>query len=74
MQGGDPVGTQVRVTGDNFASPDGTCIRDYIHVADLCRAHLLAAQRLMEHRVIGAEAYNLGIVETAWQYMEAQQV
>ena len=60
-KGGDPAATQLRVNGDDFATPDGTCIRDYIHVADLCRAHLLAGERLMEQRAAGAEAYNLGI-------------
>jgi UDP-glucose 4-epimerase len=41
------VGRSVQVYGRDYATPDGTCIRDYIHVADLCRAHLLAAQRLL---------------------------
>ena len=48
----------VRVYGTDYDTPDGTCIRDYIHVMDLCRAHLLA----MEHLMDGARsrAYNLG--------------
>lgn len=48
----------ISVFGRDYDTPDGTCIRDYIHVADLCEAHWLALQRLME----GAEsaAYNLG--------------
>jgi UDP-glucose 4-epimerase len=32
--------------GTDYDTPDGTCIRDYIHVADLCEAHLLALRRL----------------------------
>ena len=46
------------VNGRDYPTPDGTCIRDYIHVADLCRAHLLA----LEHLVNGGEsvALNLG--------------
>lgn len=34
------------VFGDDYPTPDGTCIRDYIHVADLARAHVAAAERL----------------------------
>jgi UDP-glucose 4-epimerase len=35
-----------RVFGDDYPTPDGTCVRDYIHVADLADAHLAAARRL----------------------------
>jgi UDP-arabinose 4-epimerase len=35
------------IFGDDYPTPDGTCIRDYIHVADLARAHVLALQHLM---------------------------
>jgi UDP-glucose 4-epimerase len=34
--------------GDDYATPDGTCIRDYVHVADLASAHVLAVDALME--------------------------
>ena len=37
-----------RIFGDDYPTPDGTCIRDYIHVADLAEAHLAAARRLTE--------------------------
>lgn len=48
----------IKVFGTDWATPDGTCIRDYIHVTDLAEAHLLAAQRLMDG---GKSAvYNLG--------------
>jgi UDP-glucose-4-epimerase GalE len=57
--GGDPAETRLRVFGADFPTPDGSCVRDYIHVSDLCEAHLLAAARLAEGRVHGAEAYNL---------------
>jgi UDP-glucose 4-epimerase len=36
--------TEMTIFGDDFATPDGTCIRDYIHVLDLGRAHLLALE------------------------------
>ena len=50
-------GRTMRIFGDDYPTPDGTCIRDYIHVADLADAHLraLAACRTGQHRV-----YNLG--------------
>jgi UDP-glucose 4-epimerase len=48
---------ELRIFGDDYPTPDGTCVRDYIHVADLARAHLLAlaACAAGQHRV-----YNLG--------------
>jgi UDP-glucose 4-epimerase len=51
------AGRQVQVFGDDYPTPDGTCVRDYIHVTDLADAHLraLAACRPGQHRV-----YNLG--------------
>jgi UDP-glucose-4-epimerase GalE len=58
-RGGVAAQTKLRVFGDDFPTPDGSCVRDYIHVSDLCQAHLLAAQRLMEGKVRGLEAYNL---------------
>jgi len=48
----------ISVFGRDYDTPDGTCIRDYIHIADLCEAHWLALQSLMN----GADSqrYNLG--------------
>ena len=37
----------LEVYGDDYDTPDGTCIRDYIHVADLARAHVLAVEHLV---------------------------
>jgi len=53
---GDGAG-QVRLFGDDYPTPDGTCVRDYIHVTDLARAHMLALAACVPgtHRV-----YNLG--------------
>ncbi|NUQ89419.1 MAG: UDP-glucose 4-epimerase GalE [Glycomyces artemisiae] len=47
----------VAIFGDDYPTPDGTCVRDYIHVADLAEAHLLAlgAAKAGEHKI-----YNLG--------------
>jgi UDP-glucose-4-epimerase GalE len=58
-RGGAPESTRLRVFGDDFPTEDGSCVRDFIHVSDLCQAHLLAANRLMEGRVHGLEAFNL---------------
>ncbi len=58
--GGDPKETDLQVYGDDFDTPDGTCIRDYIHVHDLCRAHMAAAGRLMNSNAGAMEAFNLG--------------
>ncbi|MFG2433662.1 UDP-glucose 4-epimerase GalE [Streptomyces sp. NPDC048508] len=41
-------GEAPRIFGDDYATPDGTTVRDYIHVADLAEAHLAAARRLAE--------------------------
>ena len=48
----------LKVFGDDYPTPDGTCVRDYVHVDDLARAHL-AALAWMEKRE-GAHAFNLG--------------
>ncbi len=64
---------EVEIYGTDYPTPDGTCIRDYIHIADLIAAHLLALDNLDQHdRLI----YNLGngagysvkeVIETARQ-------
>ncbi|MGH7024638.1 MAG: UDP-glucose 4-epimerase GalE [Caulobacteraceae bacterium] len=52
-------GTEFTLNGEDYPTPDGTCIRDYIHVADLARAHVLALGALKP----GFRAYNLGTGE-----------
>ncbi len=47
----------IKIYGTDYPTPDGTCIRDYIHIDDLCRAHLLALKRLDERAEL---VYNLG--------------
>lgn len=49
---------EIEVYGRDYPTPDGTCIRDYVHVSDLCLAHLLAMQRLGDESCHAA--YNLG--------------
>jgi UDP-glucose 4-epimerase len=48
----------VQVYGNDYDTPDGTCIRDYVHVADLCDAHLRALDYLAGN--IGHHVFNLG--------------
>lgn len=50
----------IKVFGRDYATEDGTCVRDYIHVEDLCSAHGLALQHLLSQQIQGAQAYNLG--------------
>jgi UDP-glucose 4-epimerase len=54
-----PLGQReaVRIYGTDYPTPDGTCIRDYIHIQDLVSAHLLALEALSEHDRL---VYNLG--------------
>jgi UDP-glucose 4-epimerase len=63
---------QIQVYGSDYPTRDGTCVRDYIHVADLAQAHILALRALDE----GSRTYNLGngqgytvreVIETARQ-------
>jgi len=63
---------KVTIFGDDYPTPDGTCIRDYIHVRDLAEAHVLA----LLSKEKGSRAYNLGngegysvreVIETAKQ-------
>ncbi len=47
----------MKLFGTDWDTPDGSCVRDYVHVVDIARAHLLALEKIEE---IGARAYNLG--------------
>jgi UDP-glucose 4-epimerase len=52
---------QLSVFGNDYNTPDGSCIRDYIHVVDLAKAHVLAIKRMLEHKTKSAfEMFNLG--------------
>ena len=50
----------IEVFGNDYPTDDGTCIRDYIHVKDLCSAHECALERLLNGRLTGFSALNLG--------------
>ena len=52
---------ELMVYGNDYPTVDGTCIRDYIHVVDLAKAHVVALQRLLEHKNADkVEIFNLG--------------
>jgi UDP-glucose 4-epimerase len=54
------AGEAPRVFGDDYATPDGTCVRDYIHVQDIASAHLAAARRLTDAPEGTALTLNIG--------------
>jgi UDP-glucose 4-epimerase len=52
---------ELAVYGNDYPTPDGTCIRDYIHVVDLAKAHVIALKRLLDKRNLEkVETFNLG--------------
>ncbi len=60
-QTGFGIREKLSVFGDDYPTPDGTCIRDYIHVVDLAKAHVVALQRLLnKENAENYEVFNLG--------------
>ncbi|MBK8458935.1 MAG: UDP-glucose 4-epimerase GalE [Micropruina sp.] len=53
------AGKTPRVNGTDYATPDGSCVRDYVHVGDLAASHVAAAQAMMAGREL-RPSYNLG--------------
>ena len=51
---------ELTVFGDDYPTPDGTCIRDYIHVVDLAKAHVAAIDRMLHKDGESYEYYNIG--------------
>lgn len=52
---------ELSVYGDDYPTPDGTAVRDYIHVVDLAKAHVIALQRLLNKKnTAKVETFNLG--------------
>jgi UDP-glucose 4-epimerase len=50
----------LNVFGGDYPTPDGTCIRDYIHVMDLGEGHVSAVKKVMETENLGCVPINLG--------------
>ena len=63
---------EVTIFGADYPTPDGTCVRDYIHVSDLSRAHLLALQVLTAGHAGGS--YNLGCGGSGYSVMQVIEV
>ncbi|MEP3838773.1 MAG: UDP-glucose 4-epimerase GalE [Algibacter sp.] len=60
-QTGIGIRQELSVFGDDYPTPDGTCIRDYIHVVDLAKAHVIALGRLLQNKnKSNYETFNLG--------------
>jgi UDP-glucose 4-epimerase len=60
-QTGFGIREELKVYGDDYDTPDGSCIRDYLHVVDLAKAHVIAIKRLVENRnKTNYEVFNLG--------------
>ncbi|HEX4872251.1 MAG TPA: UDP-glucose 4-epimerase GalE [Nevskiaceae bacterium] len=51
----------IRIYGQDHDTADGSCVRDYVHVSDLCNAHLSAAERLADPHLPAFQTFNLGI-------------
>ena len=55
------VREKVTINGNDYDTPDGTNIRDYIHVVDLAKAHIVAVQRLLDRKTAATvETFNVG--------------
>ena len=50
---------KLTIFGNDYPTPDGTCVRDYIHIADLANAHLFALKKLKPMST-SYDAFNLG--------------
>jgi UDP-glucose 4-epimerase len=60
-QTGYGIREELKVFGDDYDTPDGSCIRDYLHVVDLAKAHVIAVKRLIEGKnKTDYEIFNLG--------------
>lgn len=60
-QTGIGIREELRVFGNDYNTPDGTCIRDFINVVDLAKAHVIAIERMLEHKSDeNVEIFNLG--------------
>ncbi len=60
-QAGAGLRDQLSVFGDDYPTPDGTCVRDYIYVVDLAKAHVVALQRLLaDKNKSNYEVFNVG--------------
>ena len=54
------VRKELKIFGNDYDTPDGTCIRDYIYVVDLAKAHVKAMQRVLDEDTEAVEVFNIG--------------
>lgn len=54
------VRKELKIFGNDYGTPDGTCIRDYIYVVDLAKAHVKAMQRVLDEDTEAVEVFNIG--------------
>lgn len=54
------VRKELKIFGNDYDTPDGTCIRDYIYVVDLAKAHVKAMQRVLDEDTVAVEVFNIG--------------
>lgn len=54
------VRKEITIFGNDYSTPDGTCIRDYIYVVDLAKAHVKAMERVLEKETEPLEYFNVG--------------
>ncbi|MDR2962850.1 MAG: UDP-glucose 4-epimerase GalE [Bacteroidales bacterium] len=73
--------TELHVFGNDYNTPDGSCIRDYIYVLDLAQAHVVALQRMLGSKESGSlEIFNIGtgkglsVLEILHEFMQANGV
>jgi len=65
------TGVPVQIFGDDYPTPDGTCIRDYIHVSDLAQAHVMALEHLMAGGASSAFNVGTGVGHTVLEVLRA---
>jgi UDP-glucose 4-epimerase len=65
------LGQRPRIFGDDYATPDGTCVRDYIHVVDLADAHVAAAVALEKGRAVGPVNVGRGVGSSVREVMNS---
>ena len=67
------TGAPITVFGDDYDTPDGTCVRDYIHVNDLAQAHILALERLLDGGASGHFNVGTGTGHTVLEVIRAAE-
>lgn len=60
---------ELKIFGNDYDTPDGTCIRDYIYVVDLAKAHVAAMARVLDKETEPVEVFNIG-TGTGWSTLE----